>query len=131
MTSVRLHVDAIVALLAASNLAAYVGEAPDDLSTPYVVLYPTPGFPVAESLKAPNSDIVVDFQLTCVGKTAEQALWLHDQARAAVDHVTPTVSGRTCWPIYADELPQPIRRDDQVNPPLFVAISRWSLRSTT
>lgn len=131
MTSVRLHVDAIAALLTAANLPTTVGESPDDQATPYVVLYPNPGFPVADNLGTPNGDIIIDFQLTCVGTTAEQALWVHDRARAAIDHVTPTVAGRTCRPIYADEPPQPLRRDDQINPPLFVAISRWSLRSTT
>ena len=131
MTSVRLHVDAITSLLTAVGLTTTVGEANDALETPYVVLYPNPGDSVAESLKSPIGDMQIGFQLTCVGESVEQALWCHDKARAAVDHVTPTVSGRTCWPIWSDEQSQPVRRDDSINPPLFVAISRWSLRSTT
>lgn len=129
--SVRLHVDAVAALLTAVNIAATVGEAPDAAAAPYVVIYPTPGWAVAESLASPIGDMHVDFQLTCVGTTVEQALWLHDKARTAIDHVAPVIAGRTAWPIWADEAPQPVRRDDQINPPLFVAVSRWSLRTTT
>lgn len=129
--SVRLHVDAIAALLTAANLTTTVGEASDNPEPPYVVLYPSPGQAIGENLKTPTGDMLVDFQLTCVGESVEQALWLHDKAREAIDHVTPTISGRTAWPIWSDEPPQPIRRDDAMNPPLFVAVSRWSLRTTT
>jgi len=129
--SVRLHVDAIKALLSAANLTTTVGEAGDNPETPYVVLYPSPGQAIGENLKTPTGDMLVDFQLTCVGESVEQALWLHDKAREAIDHVTPTIAGRTAWPIWSDEAPQPIRRDDQLNPPVFVAVSRWSLRTTT
>ncbi len=130
MTSVRLHADAIAGLLTTAGLAVTIGEATDDAATPFVVLYPTPGLELAENLGKPIGDIQVDFQLTCVGESSEQALWCADKARTAINRVIPTVSGRVCWPIWADEQPQPVRRDDAVDPPKFVAISRWSLRST-
>ncbi len=131
MTSVRLHADAIAGLLTTAGLTFSFGEANDDAPTPFVVLYPTPGLELAENLGYPIGDLQMDFQLTCVGESAEQALWCSDKARTAINRTIPTVSGRTCWPIWADEQPQPVLRDDAVNPPKFVAISRWSLRSTT
>lgn len=128
--SVRQHVDAIVALLTAANLTTTVAEAADDTATPFVVVWPSPGLAHAETLKSPNTDLTVGFQITCVGETAEQALWCHDKARAAIDRVVPTVSGRTAWPIFSEFQPQPVRRDDAVSPPLFVAVSEWSLRTS-
>lgn len=130
MTSTREHVNAVVALLEATHITTAVSEAPAAAEPPFVVVHPSAGLEVAENLKSPVGDLVVDFQLTCVGESAEQALWCSDKARAAINRVIPTVSGRVCWPIWADEQPQPVRRDDAVNPPLFVATSRWSLRST-
>ncbi len=131
MTSVRLHADAVASLLTTAGLTVSIGEAPDDLAGAFVVLYPTPGLEVGDAIKSPLGDLQMDFQLTCVGSSAEQALWCADKARTAINRAIPTVSGRVCWPIWADEQPQPMRRDDAVNPPKFVAISRWSLRSTT
>lgn len=128
--SVRQHVDAIVGLLTAAGLTTTVSEAGDDTPTPFVVLWPSPGLTHSEILQSPTADLTVGFQLTCVGETPEQALWCHDKARAAIDRVTPTVSGRTAWPIFSEFQPQPVRRDDAVNPPLFVAISEWSLRTS-
>ncbi len=131
MTSVRLHADAVASLLTTAGLTVSIGEAPDDLAGAFVVLYPTPGLEVGDAIKSPLGDLQMDFQLTCVGSSAEQALWCADKARTAINRAIPTVSGRVCWPIWADEQPQPVLRDDAVNPPKFVAISRWSLRSTT
>lgn len=130
MTSVRLHADAVASLLTGAGLTVSIGEAPDDLAGAFVVLYPTPGLELAETLGYPIGDMQMDFQLTCVGESSEQALWCADKARTAINRAIPAVSGRVCWPIWADEQPQPVLRDDAVNPPKFVAISRWSLRST-
>jgi len=131
VTSIRLHADAVAALLTAVNLPTTIGEAADDTATPFCVLYPNAGLEIPTSLGLPIGDIIMDFQTTCVGATAEQALWAADKARTALNRVIPVVAGRTCWPIYADEPPQPVRRDDTINPPLFVAIARWSLRSSS
>ncbi len=128
--SIRQHVDAVAALLTAAGLPTTIAEASDDAEPPFVVLWPTPGLTHAVTLNSPNSDVTLDFQMTCVGETAEQALWTHDKARAAIDRVTPTVSGRSARPIFSEFQPQPVRRDDAVNPPLFVAISEWSLRTS-
>ncbi len=128
--SARLHADAVVDLLTAAGLSTTASEAPDDAAAPFVVVYPSPGLSVAEALGDPIRDLVTSFQLTCVGTTAEQALWASDKARGAINRVTPTITGRDCWPIWSDDPPQPVRRDDAVNPPMFVAISLWSLRSS-
>ncbi len=131
MSAVREHANAVAALLTDAGLTVTLGEAGDEAVPPFVVLYPSTGFGVPDSLADPVKDLEMDFQLTCVGSTVEQALWAADKARTAVDHITPTVSGRVCWPIWSDEAPPPVRRDTAVNPPMFVAISRWCLRSTT
>lgn len=132
MSLARTHTDAIVALLDTipRDIPVSVGEAPAGANC-CIVVWPSGGLQIPDAIKTPTHDFEMDFQITCVGTTAEQALWVHDNARAVLDRQTPTVSGRTCWPIWADEQPQPVRRDDAVNPPLYVAISRWSIRSTT
>lgn len=128
--STRLHIDAVVALLETTSMVVTIGEAPDDPTPPLLVVWPSPGLGVTDTLDDPIADLFVGFQITAIGESAEQALWASDQAYAAINRVTPTVTGRVCRPIWGDDPPQPIRRDDAVNPPLFVAISLWSLRSS-
>jgi hypothetical protein len=130
MTAARIHIDAVVALLEAASLTVSVGEAPDDPTLPIVVVWPSPGFGLTDTLDDPIADLLVGFQVTAVGESSEQALWASDKAYDALNRVTPTVAGRVCRPIWSDDPPQPVRRDDAVNPPLFVAISLWSLRSS-
>lgn len=126
------HVDAVTAALGAASLTVYLGGAPPGVeptdTQPYIVLYPDPGTPVRASLADDRVDFTAVVQLTCVGLTAEQALSVCDRATAALSGPL-IVDGRTAWRPEALE-GQPVRRDDDITPPCFYAISRFRLRST-
>ncbi|MGW1160363.1 hypothetical protein ACWD48_19525 [Streptomyces sp. NPDC002519] len=125
------HVDAVTAALEAAGLTVYLGGSPSGVSptdsTPFVVLYPEPGQAVRASLADERTHFMAVVQLTCVGLTAEQAANVSDRALAAL--VAPiTVAGRVSWkPESLDG--QPVKRDDDVTPPCYYAVSRWRLRS--
>jgi hypothetical protein len=122
------HIDAVTTALTAAQLTAYLGGAPQGVTPPYIVLYPSPGAPVRASLADDRVNWQSVVQLTCVGATAEQALNVADRARAALDPPL-AVAGRTGWrPEALDG--QPVTRDDDVTPPVYYAVARWRLRST-
>lgn len=127
--SAREHADAILVLIRAAGVTAGLAEAASDASPPYVVLHPDPGHGAGGAIGDPSAHFRLDFQLTAVGESAEQALWVSDRACSAVNRAVPAVSGRAPWPVWADERPQPVRRDDTVTPPLFIAVTRWCLRT--
>lgn len=126
------HIDAVTAALEGIDLTVYLGGAPPGVvptnSEPYIVLYPDPGVSVRASLADDRVDFTAVIQLTCVGLTAQQALNVCDRARSAMSGPL-LVGDRTAWrpePLEG----QPVRRDDDVTPPCFYAISRFRLRST-
>ncbi|MFI2612054.1 hypothetical protein [Kitasatospora sp. NPDC018619] len=122
------HIDAVTAVLTAAQLTVYLGGAPQGVDPPYAVLYPSPGTPVRASLADDRVDWRGTVQVTCVGKTAEQALNYSDRVTAALD-APLVVAGRTGWrPEALDG--QPVVRDDEVTPPVFYTAARWRLRST-
>ncbi|MEV7599866.1 hypothetical protein AB0O91_21030 [Kitasatospora sp. NPDC089797] len=122
------HIDAVTAALAAAQLTAYLGGAPQGVAPPYAVLYPTPGAPVRASLADDRTGWQSLLQITCVGASAEQALNYADRTRAALD-APLVVAGRTGWrPEALDG--QPVVRDDEVSPPVYYTVARFRLRST-
>ena len=122
------HVDAVMAAYTAADLTGYLGGAPPSVAPPYIVLYPEPGTPIAASLADDRTYFRTTLQVTCVGETAEQALNLADRSAAALS-APLAVTGRTAWrPEYLDG--QPVRRDDDITPPVFYAVARYRLRST-
>ena len=123
--------DAIVALLEAAGLSASLGEAPAVLNPPHVIVWPGSGFETFTDLGRPIGDLLLSVQLTCIGATVQQAQWAADKARTAINRAIPDpINDYTFWPIYAEQASQPVRKDDQVTPPMYVATSRWILRST-
>lgn len=128
----RTAVDAILATLAAAGVTAYPGAPTGDTARPYLSVWPSGGMSGGGTgtLGDIYRDLVVEFQTTSVGDTVEQALWMHDKAALALAGATPTVSGRTAHPIYLDEAPQPVRRDDAPAQPLFLVTARWVFRTT-
>lgn len=122
---------AVQGLLTSAGLSSSIGEAPTDLNPPHVVVWPGAGFEVPTDLHDVIGDLELSIQLTAIGTTAEQAQWASDKARNAVNRVIPAdIEDYTFWPIYAENSSQPVRRDDQVEPPLFISTSRWTIRST-
>jgi hypothetical protein len=112
-----------------ANVRAYLGEAPSNPTYPLVVVFPAPGR-TQGVLSDRLRDLVVDFQTTTVGTTAEQAIDLNDAIHSALDGVAPTVAGRVSYPIYQESQPQPVRRDDTLLDPRFYAVTLWRFQTS-
>jgi hypothetical protein len=125
------HRDAVRAALAGAGLSVGLGGAPDPVpsSKRYAVLYFAPGQSMPESLADARTDWDGVFQVTCVGPTEEQCLWVVDKVRGAL-FAPLTVEGRTVW--RPEELGgPPVLRDDDVSPPLFYVPVQYRLHSTS
>lgn len=128
------HISAVVALLDAAlqgppkAIHAYNGKRPDD-DTTCVVIYGAPG-QYSGSLGDRFSDFQADFQVTAVGESAPQAQAFADRAAAALlTDTPPTIAGRSVWPLWQTATPQPVRRDDTVQPPLWIATAQYAIAS--
>lgn len=126
------HRDAVKAALETGGLVVGLGGAPPAAppagsTTEYAVLYFAPGRSVPESLADQRSDFDTVFQVTCVGKTEERALWVADRVRRAL-YGPLTVEGRKAW--RPEELGgPPVLRDDDVSPPQFYVPVQYQLKS--
>jgi hypothetical protein len=128
---IRAHVNAVKALIEGDVQmvgAVYVGGAPPPPPDRYVVLYPDSGLPEDTGLDLDADQVEMLLQATYVGTTVEQALWVAERVRARLVNATPTVAGRVCWPL-SIQVSQPLRRDDDVTPPLYFAVDVYELRS--
>lgn len=131
---VRAHVDGLMALLAAQlgglgeAVAVYRAKAPAAAVPPYVVLYAGPGRHEG-SLGDRFRDLFLEFQITAVGTTSEQAEWAADAARLVLLTMQPTVPGRQVQPLWQVDSSQPVARDDDVTPPLFYLPVIYQMRS--
>lgn len=122
------HVDAVISAHDPLEPPLYLGGAPPTSTAPYYVLYPDPGTPLSASLADDRVHFAVVVQITCVGASAEQALNMSDRSRAVMSGPL-NVAGRVSWrPEALDG--QPVKRDDDVSPPLFYTVARYRLRST-
>lgn len=144
VASLRTHTNAMLAKLIATMSATTVGDAKkpsgggwppgtvpgQSIFVPYAILYPlTPEFD--GTLAATQDDAEITYQVTCVGSTREQAEWVADKAIVAFVGQTVTITGRSL--VRAMQLSDGgggIRRDDTVQPPLFIATPRFSLWTT-
>ena len=102
------------------------GEAPSDKTTPYAVVYGLDDSSAGTSLGDPEETTVNMFQVTSVGKTAEQAEWMAVKARTALLGWEPSVSGRVFGRV-AKVGGRPAARDDSTQPPLFYAIDDYDV----
>jgi hypothetical protein len=126
----RPHIDAILAVLTAAGVTAYDAEAPADAPEKYAVVYPDPGTP-SGTLGDRHRHLLLEFQLTAVGRSREQAQWVADKARAVLLTTIPTVPGRVVQPLWQVGSPPPVQRDDDVQPPLYYQPVSYQMRSTT
>ncbi|MFF7982282.1 hypothetical protein ACFZDK_24660 [Streptomyces sp. NPDC007901] len=126
------HADAVQAALEAADLTVYLGGTPTGAgwSPPdkFAVLYPDPGMAVRESLADQRTDFDSTMQITCVGSSAERALWVAGRVRQAL--AAPLlVTGRSCWPP-EDLGGPPVARDDDVTPPIWFVPVQYRICST-
>lgn len=124
---VRAHTDAVIAALEALGLAVGDAVAPDQ-DPPYVVVYPIPGGSTTGTLATPDDDAILVYQVTCVGKTREQAEWLADKALILLEG-NVAVTGRRVLRVSLD-MHGGTQRDDQLTPPVFWSTPRFRIIST-
>lgn len=129
------HMTAVVAVVDTALQAlptarhAYLGKRPD-LDTICAVIHGAPGEP-SGSLGDRHSDLQIEFQVTAVGEGPEQALYIADAARAALLATPPpAVAGRSVMPLWQAGPPQPVQRDDAVQPALWIATAQYVIKST-
>ena len=121
------HVDAVQAALEGAGLAVYLGGAPAAPPDMYAVLYPDPGRASSASLAGERTEFSHIVQVTCVGATAEQALWVADKVRSSLDGPL-TVAGRRAWQP-EDQGGPPVARDDDLTPPVFFVPVQYLIQS--
>lgn len=136
IASLRLHTDAVIAALEAAGLA--VGDA-DDPTDPYgwqavegastflgyAIVYTFPGDIFSGPYGCPDDDATLIWQVTCVGATRAQSESIADLVNAALLGLRLPVTGRTVDPIRGDVGTGGGRRDDTVEPNLFISTPRF------
>lgn len=139
IASLRTHSNAIKTKLAATTVlvgdaikpaaGGFVGLPGESLFTPYMVLYPlAPSF--GGTIAAASDDAEIEYQVTCVGETREQAEWVADQAIAALVEQTVTITGRSVMRLRLTDAGGGVRRDDDVLPSVFYTTPRFALYTT-
>lgn len=127
------HALAIIAALDGLTVGDHEAPLDDDgvpLPPPYVIVYLLPGGTVDGPLGKPDVDRDVPFQLTAVGRLAAEARDYLDQAVAAITGQTVTVAGRAVYRCRPTEAAGQVQRDDDVQPPVFYGIARFSIFTT-
>lgn len=133
----RPHTDAVVAALEAAGLlvgrgkkppgSGWQGEAGESEHVPYVVLFPWPGS-TDGNLADPHEYLDYTFQTTCTAATQEGAEAVIDIVKATLIGVRLAVVGRSSYPVYP-LLDLPVRRDDQIAPPVHYSVAQFRVRT--
>lgn len=95
----QLHATAVLALLTGAGITCHDGTVPANPTYPYAVLYTNAGDRDTTNLDYSSDVQAYDMQVTSVGASAAAARIVADKVSTALVDVTPTVSGRTCWPL--------------------------------
>lgn len=119
--TIQAHVNAVLALLDADNTAPPLvvldGVVTAGIAPPYVLVYVTVGTPDGEmtpdkvSLTLDSDVIDLRAYCHCVGGNAAASRAVATRVRTALLNITPTVTGRSCFPIRWRE-GQPPQRDE-------------------
>lgn len=125
------HVAAFTALLQADAEIAgslFDGDVTGDPQRWTNVFHDT-GVYEGHSLGNEPVDVTVTFTVHNVGVERWQAVWGSGRVAAAVLGRVPNIPGRRCWRITPAGT-QPVRKDDTVTPVKFLAVDRYTFRST-
>jgi hypothetical protein len=128
-TATRPHVNAVLDTLRGAGIATGHGTEPDPAPDRYVIVDHDSGQAQPRTLYDSDGALTLELDLSAVGTTAEQALWLADKARSLLSGLTPTIPGRSCHPIRQVGT-GPLLRDDDVAPPRFVVIATYRFTSS-
>lgn len=97
---------------------------------PYYVVYPLAGGVFDGSLGCPDDDASLTWQVTCVGATRPQCEAAADRANEVLIGQPLIVTGRHISRVWADMAGGGVRRDDLVQPPVFIATPRYRVESS-
>lgn len=110
------------------------GKPGESTFLPYRALYPLPGgiFYGEDlgTLGAPYDDASLVWQVTHVGATARQCEALTDNTNELLIGQPLTVPDRFVMQLYADMAGGGVRRDDEIQPPVFISSPRYRADST-
>ncbi len=116
----RTFTDAVLTRLRSNAEGLLVGDATADGvdgSFPFAVLYPelSPEFSEEDgTLADPMSHRTMEWSITNVGRSREQAQWCSDIMRAILQSAPLVVAGRNVWRLDVSQLGE-IERDDDVD----------------
>lgn len=125
--------DLLTMLRAVANLNVYDGYVDADeaqhvisVPLPYVVFFSSPGYDNNKRLAGGVNGRVLEFTITGVGGTREQAKWAMDKARGALSR--KRLNGNL---IIRDDNNDPVRREDDFSQPgglpLFYGIDKYGV----
>jgi hypothetical protein len=143
LASLRLHTNAVVATLETAvaatiavvgdaykpGVTGWQGEPGHSQFAPYMIVYPLGGG-FDGTIGDPDDDASLQWQVTCVGETREQAEWVTDLAIAALVGQPLAIAGRYVPRVELDDAAGGVRPDDSVQPPVFIATPRFTAWST-
>lgn len=122
----RNHTDAVIETLEEAGLTVYDGKAPQTVPDHYAVVHHI-NDEFFGTLENPFEDANLVYQVTCVATTREQVEWVMDKAMILLDGFE--VEGRHIAFVRPDGGPG-IRWDADVNPPVFYATPRFTIKTT-
>lgn len=128
---IELHVTAVLDRLRADEEITkqlFEGDVTGDPDLYWNVFHDT-GYWDFHSMEGSQTDVTVTFTVHSVGIERWQAAWGSGRVTAQLLNFVPTIPGRTCWRIRAAGS-SPIQRDDDGEVPRFLAVDRFTLRST-
>lgn len=132
--SLRTHTDAVIAHLEALGLLVGdatkpdgAGDQDDGSFVKYAIVYPEPGGGSGGTLGDLHGDAELIYQVTCIGKSREQAQWVVDAALGLLEGLS--VPERHI-PFVQLDRPPGIERDEKQTPALYFATPLFRVITT-
>lgn len=95
----------------------------------YCIVYPLSGGVFDGPLGCPDDDASLIWQVTCVGATRPQCESVVDRVNDTLIGQPLSIAGRFVTRVWADMAGGGVRRDDTVQPPVFIATPRYRIES--
>ncbi|MDX1407623.1 MAG: hypothetical protein R3330_05800 [Saprospiraceae bacterium] len=129
------HTAALLTALSAAGFDIGDGQAPrnadkSEIDPPYAVLYPIPGGRFDGPISDSQADVVLQYQITSVGRTRQQAQVTLDVCRDLMKVANVTITGRRVRDLKHLTPHSGVMRDDDLPNPLFYGYDRYELDTT-
>lgn len=115
--------------IAVGNHQAPLSDDKETFAAPAAVLYLRPGGTVNGSLGEPDADADIPFQVTGIGRSAKQALWVLDRCHEALTGTPLEAEDRAIARVRRVTAGVAPSRDDDVTPALFHVAAEYRLWS--